>query len=411
MSGPEGVGGTPVRTLGMIATRRRRSWATATALIIGLVVTACAPAPGTPTPPAPPTPPTINNFLALATRSEAPVTATLIWNLTDPNNDPLTCRVDTDGDGTIDRTITNCDTADSVTVTYNTTGPWFPTLEVDDVVTGSATATTQVNVSPGPSESFEISLSLAPTMRPEFRSAFEAAAARWSQVIVAGLPAHQLTVPQDFLGWVPAYDGFVDDVLIAARDYAIDGTYGTLGRATALLTRETGGQAYFGIMEFDTADLDRLATSGRLYSVILHEMGHVLGIGADWALKGFINDLLTNPTYNGPAGVTAWHDLGGTGRVPVEDQGGAGTAIGHWREATFNNELMTGYSDPSERLSRLTVAALADQGYGVNFNAADLYSLPTLPAILGPTSRAADDEEQLVEIPSAPYPENRLPGT
>ena len=70
----------------------------------------------------------------------------------------------------------------------------------------------------------------------------------------------------------------------------------------------------------------------------------------------------------------------------------------------FNNELMTGYSDFDERLSRLTVAALADQGYGVNFAAADPYTLP------GAASRApsAPEEHQHTER-AAPLPGNQVP--
>jgi hypothetical protein len=49
----------------------------------------------------------------------------------------------------------------------------------------------------------------------------------------------------------------------------------------------------------------------------------------------------------------------------------------HWREETFFNELMTGFlGSPPSPLSRLTVASLADLGYGVDFGAADPYSLP-----------------------------------
>ena len=395
-----------MRTTSHTSTRARTAVA-GLVLAMAAVAAACTAAPGTGTgttlPPVP-APPTITAFVAVGARTEAPVTKTLIWNISDPNGDALTCRVDTDGDGEVDRTITSCDNTDTVNVTYTGEGPWFPTVEVDDVVTGSTSATTQVDVTPGPAEPFQITLSLAPTMQPQFRAACEAAAARWSQVLVAGLSDPQLTLPQDFLGWVPAFDGYVDDVLIAARDFDIDGTGGTLGRAGALLTRETGGQAYFGIMEFDTADLSRLATSGRLQSVILHEMGHVLGIGADWALKGFIDDLLTDPAYNGAAGVSEWRAMGRSGKPPIENSGGAGTAIGHWRESVFNNELMTGYSDFDERLSRLTVAALADQGYGVNFAAADPYTLP------GAASRApsAPEEHQHTER-VAPLPGNQVP--
>lgn len=341
------------------------------------------------------------------------MTTTLAWNVTDANGDPLTCRIDADGDGITDRTVENCDNGDSVLVSFTTPGTRHPVLEVDDGTFPTVTATTEVTVTAGPAEPFQITLSLAPTMKPEHRAAFESAAARWSQVIRAGVPDQQLTVPQDFLGWIPAFDGVVDDVLIAARDTEIDGPRGTLGRAGALLARDTGRQPYFGIMEFDTADLERLAASGRLGSTILHEMGHVLGLGATWALQGLVDDIFTDPTYNGPAGVAAWHELGGTGRVPLENGGGSGTAIGHWRESTFDNELMTGYSDPNEALSRLTVAALADQGYGVDLDAADPYRLPTPPvaAARGGDPAAPDDGEHLHTDEVVPYRDGRLPGT
>lgn len=384
------------------------------ALVVVLVVAAaaaCTPAPGGggPTPTVPSSPPVISRFAVVAARAEAPVTATFVWSISDPNGDVLTCRLDEDGDGTVDRTIAGCDSADSVSVTFTGAGPRLPQLEVSDGTFGPVTASTSLSVAPGPSETFRIDLSFAPTMRPEYRAVFQAAADRWAQVVVAGLPDQQLTVPQDFLGWIPAFDGTVDDVLIAARDFDIDGPRGVLGRAGALLGREFGGQAYFGIMEFDTADLDRLAAGGRLYGVILHEMGHVLGLGANWVLEGLIDDALTDPRYNGPAGVAAWQAFGGTGKVPVEAGGGAGTALGHWRESTFDNELMTGYSDPDERLSSLTVAGLADQGYGVDPTAADPYTVPFLAGSRadGPADAGSGIREHL--DPVAPLPGNRMP--
>jgi hypothetical protein len=63
--------------------------------------------------------------------------------------------------------------------------------------------------------------------------------------------------------------------------------------------------------------------------------------------------------------------------VPVENTGGAGTRDSHWRESTFNNELMTGYlNNGSNPLSRITVASLADIGYQVDISRADAYSPP-----------------------------------
>ena len=173
-------------------------------------------------------------------------------------------------------------------------------------------------------------------------------------MLVAGVPDVRLDLPAGLFGWVPAHSGLVDDVLIDARDVTIDGPGSVLGRAGGLLIRQPRWQPYWGVMEFDTADLDALADSGRLDDVILHEMGHVLGLGANWLFTGVVTDLLTDPAYTGAAGVAAYQELGGDRFVPLEQGGGWGTALGHWRESVFDDELMTGYlGRRPARLSRV----------------------------------------------------------
>lgn len=104
----------------------------------------------------------------------------------------------------------------------------------------------------------------------------------------------------------------VDDVLIdRARRARWSGSGRVLGRAGGLLVRQPNWQPYYGVMEFDTADLDDLLASGRLDDVILHEMGHVLGLGTNWVLTGFVADLLTDPAYTGRTGVAAYQEIGG----------------------------------------------------------------------------------------------------
>ncbi len=324
------------------------------------------------------------------------------WKISDPNPGTLRCRVDLDGDGEFDREFDPCSSADGALVSFESAGTRTLTLEVTDSMFEPVVATTSVTVDPGPAEGYEIDLRLDPTMRPEFRQAFEDAAARWSEVIVAGVPDQQLDIPAGVLGWIPAYSGVVDDVLIDARDIAIDGPRGTLGRAAGLAVREGHWQPYWGLMEFDTDDLEMLHAQGRLGDVILHEMGHVLGLGGNWLLNGLIDNPLFDPRYTGAAGVAAYRELGGSGLVPLEHEGGLGTMWGHWRESVFDRELMTGFLDSgTQYLSRLTVAALADQGYGVSLDAADDYELPA------PTSAAArrdteEHDEHLHTEPMAP---------
>ncbi|HXW97736.1 MAG TPA: leishmanolysin-related zinc metalloendopeptidase, partial [Gemmatimonadales bacterium] len=69
-------------------------------------------------------------------------------------------------------------------------------------------------------------------------------------------------------------------------------------------------------------------------------------------------------------------------RVPVEDNGVAGTTRSHWKETVFNDELMTGYiSGTVHPLSLTTVESMADLGYTVDPTAADPFNLATSTAI------------------------------
>jgi hypothetical protein len=67
--------------------------------------------------------------------------------------------------------------------------------------------------------------------------------------------------------------------------------------------------------------------------------------------------------------------------IPVENQGGQGTAGVHWREGMFKTELMTGYAEAAGvpmPISRMTVGSLQDLGYTVNYAQADPYTLPAV---------------------------------
>ena len=66
--------------------------------------------------------------------------------------------------------------------------------------------------------------------------------------------------------------------------------------------------------------------------------------------------------------------LGGPNDVPLEP-----TIAAHWHEGWFNGEIMTPVTEgPSVRLpiSRMTIGALIDLGWGAAFGAADAYTLP-----------------------------------
>jgi hypothetical protein len=209
---------------------------------------------------------------------------------------------------------------------------------------------------------------------PKYQPAFTQAAARWSQIIVADIP--------DFNS---SHYGFIDDLSIDASIVGIDGAGGILGQAGWDERRPGGGLPDHGTMEFDSADVASMFASGIWTSVILHEMGHILGIGTLWdSLKNSAGDFI------GSHALAEYRTLSGNpsaSAVPVEHDFGAGTAGAHWDEDTFNNELMTGFAEAPGTpmpISRMTIGSLQDLGYTVNYAAADPYSLPGGPVATDP---------------------------
>ncbi|MEZ4629425.1 MAG: leishmanolysin-related zinc metalloendopeptidase [Deinococcales bacterium] len=271
---------------------------------------------------------------------------------------------------------------------------------------------------PPPSGSqFEITLVFNSTISESQKQVFRDAAARWAEAIIGDVADVNLNKYSNYCGQgEPSYSGMVDDVVIYASVEPIDGTGRILGSAGPCLVRSGSRLPVYGTMRFDSADVANLEASGNFDEVILHEMGHVLGIGTIWESLGMISyapttsscrntsNFSSDPVFLGSQAATEYQALGGSGYTPIENGGGAGTRCGHWDEETFNNELMTGYLDSGyNAMSRMTIASLADIGYGVNKDVADSYSIPGCsPACLNLSTQAMKIAEgEVVLMPMA----------
>jgi hypothetical protein len=245
------------------------------------------------------------------------------------------------------------------------------------------------------------------------QAAFAAAEAAWEGAIFGDLVDLPLNFAQGQAcsqgpSDLPAINETVDDLVIFAKVDSIDGPGGILGQARPCLIRTPGSPLpIVGLMSFDEADLAALESNGTLSKVVLHEMGHVLGIGTLWNQNPFSflaepcpspTACATDPHFTGARAIAAFDDVGGTGytasqKVPVENcintpgPCGTGTFNSHWKESVFTTELMTGYIGTTAPMSVITIASLLDMTYLVAYSSADAYTWSALAAARAGTSR------------------------
>jgi hypothetical protein len=351
-----------------VSGRGRAAAAFMSFVAVAALVAACgAPAP------APSGPLGIVGFAASRTAGPAPLTTTFTWTLAGVESG-LTCSLDVDGDDTFELTIPNCTSSSARSVTVETPGTVSSRLRVTDGTATVTSAPVTLTVGAPADEDFEITFRFHPSVTESQQDVFEMAAARWAQVVRTGLPDVTFSAPADECGTgAPAFSGTVDDVLVDVSVVPIDGVGGVLGVAGPCLVRTVGELPAFAAMQFDSADVAAMVADGRFTTVVLHEMGHVLGIGTLWDLHA--TGLGTsNPLFHGLTARGAWSGVtgGAASPVPIEATGGPGTADAHWRESVLGDELMTGWiSLGLNPLSEVTIGALADLGYGVDLGAAD----------------------------------------
>jgi hypothetical protein len=242
---------------------------------------------------------------------------------------------------------------------------------------------------------------------PRQREAVAKAVARWQSVIVGHVQTTHLTAPARQCSVdvpTPAIDEEVEDLLLFVHLAPIDGPRNVIGQAAPCYVHLPAVLTLMGFLQLDLADLDLMLSDGTLDNVVLHEIGHILGIGTLWnqdpraLLNGFGSDdpyflgavareqfALTGTTYDGTP-------------VPVENVGQPGTRDAHWRKSIFGNELMQGFSAPVMPLSKVTIGSLADLGYQVNLDAADAFSLRPSLRVFG----TAHDQEMTEDVADTP---------
>ena len=217
-----------------------------------------------------------------------------------------------------------------------------------------------------PKGDFDIELVLLDDFTESEKNVLQYVARRWMAVITEDLPDYEFSE-----GWsgrcgsqsieISAGDR-IDDLRIYVKKEQL--SVGTLGFGGPMVVREATHLPVLGCMGLDLSHANLLITG-------LHEIAHVLGVGALWTELGYFqNPSDADQHFNGPLAIAAFDAAGGRdysgAKVPVEG--------GHWRGSVFGDELMT--PTGTGALSAITVQSLADLGYVVDITQADPYTLP-----------------------------------
>eukprot|EP00026_Physarum_polycephalum_P005243 Phypoly_transcript_05274.p1 GENE.Phypoly_transcript_05274~~Phypoly_transcript_05274.p1 ORF type:complete len:560 (+),score=50.63 Phypoly_transcript_05274:285-1964(+) len=165
----------------------------------------------------------------------------------------------------------------------------------------------------------------------------------------------------------------------------------TVAWATECAADQTG-RPVFGHVNIGPAELDDFDTQKHyIYKVLLHELTHVLGFnsykfpfyidpsGKPYAsvTKTFlingkkITKIITPRVVAAAKEHFGCPDIDG---VPLEDGGDLSTSDSHWEKRIFRNEYMTGSSDHTMIISKITLALFEDMGwYRVDYERAESF--------------------------------------
>ena len=198
------------------------------------------------------------------------------------------------------------------------------------------------------------------------------------------------------------YEIVLGPVLTVTVDFSLKSLdAGVLGQAGWTGATVLNGKTYpyRGVIDMNSSNWqsqkDVVKKDGKslAYYTILHEIFHVLGIGTLW--DSLVND---SREYTGVNALREYRNAienQALAFIPIEDDGGIGTADGHPEEGTgvvrvkngitypgIDRELMTGYSESADNepmiLSRITVGFMEDLGYTVRYEGADEMLYPAL---------------------------------
>lgn len=225
---------------------------------------------------------------------------------------------------------------------------------------------------------FDMEVRYLSAVPPRVRQAVEAAVNRLRHAIAGDVPNIQVSLSANecFAG-SPPINEVIDDILVYVD---VAPLAGFAGFSSACWVRTQGGLPIVSYVRINTNELARMESQGWLDQLILHELGHAIGLlEFIWTRQGLTQGIGTSsPVFRGTRATQAFAAVGGTPAgafLPLENEGVIGTIHTHWRYAVMRPELMSSFITvglPSP-LSQVTLGALGDMGYTINPDAWDAF--------------------------------------
>jgi hypothetical protein len=225
-------------------------------------------------------------------------------------------------------------------------------------------------ITPEPVADYGIDLRYVGAVPQSVQASMNAAVSRWRQVIKGDIADSRVTVaPGQCFPGSPAMDETIDDLVVFVEFVPLSGF---TGFTNLCIVRSQGGLPAIARIRINSADVPRMFNEGWGDNLILHELGHAVGLlESVWAGRQLLD--LSNPTdprFTGAAAIAAFHSLIDAqppgSAVPLENTGPPGTIRTHWRRSVFDGEVMIPFVNPTSVISSLTVGALRDLGYEVD---------------------------------------------
>jgi hypothetical protein len=240
---------------------------------------------------------------------------------------------------------------------------------------------------------FPIEMEFVTEIAERYTPALRKAQERWSRILApTRLSQAALAAGSDPCPTVPGFAPPLEGgwrgrgVLVYVRLASMSGS----GVAAATICRtRSDGAPLVGAVIINEHRVRWLFVNNLLHDTMLHELGHVFGIGSLW--HGMIEATKDGgPYFTGPLARKAFDAAGGSSydgpKVPVQVD-----LAHHWRAPILGGELMSPSVGDGMALSEITLSALADLGYEVDMSEADAYSLAAADGRLGPVLDLSGD--------------------